>query len=152
VQIIDVRDLAAWLLALSLARRTGIFNATGPRKPLAMKHILETCREVSDSPGRLVWVSDAFLLRHGVVPFTEMPLWIPHADDRIDGRRAVAAGLACRPLRETAWATFAWDLSRPPGTALKAGMDPAREIALLRAWQADREARPGASPGTRAHR
>ncbi|MCK4412519.1 MAG: epimerase [Candidatus Eisenbacteria sp.] len=146
VQIIDVRDLAAWLLVMSTTGRTGVYNATGPEKPLTMEEVLETCREASDSVGEFVWVTDEFLLRHGVVPFTEMPLWIPHAEDRIDCRRAIRAGLAFRPLRKTAWETVAWDLSRPPGTELRAGLGADREIALLQAWRGETSPSPEQGP------
>jgi 2'-hydroxyisoflavone reductase len=49
--------------------------------------------------------------------------------------RAIAAGLAFRPLHETAADTLAWDLSRGDAP-LRAGLDAAREAALLEAWQA----------------
>ena len=135
------------MIAASQAGRTGVYNAAGPGKPPTMQQILETCQQVSDSVGEFVWVPDDFLLRHGVRPFTEMPLWLPQADDRVDSRRATRAGLALRPLPETIWATLAWDLARPPGTPLRAGLTSDREIGLLQAWGAEREGEVDAGAG-----
>jgi len=136
VQLIDVRDLSAWILQMVAQRRTGAFNAAGPDKPLTMRRVLHTCREACDSRGRFVWVADEFLRGQGVAPYTELPLWIPGEDDRVDCRKAVRAGLTFRSLRTTIWETFAWDLSRPLGMELRAGLSAEREIALLRAWRA----------------
>ncbi|MFH1143569.1 MAG: NAD-dependent epimerase/dehydratase family protein [Candidatus Eisenbacteria bacterium] len=136
VQFIDVRDLAAWMLKMIEQRRSGVFNATGPSRATAMRSFLRECGEICDGRGRLVWVSDEFLQAERIAPYTELPLWIPGEDDRVDCRRAIKAGLTFRSLRATVWDTFAWDLSRPPGTALRAGLSPDREIELLRAWQA----------------
>jgi 2'-hydroxyisoflavone reductase len=52
--------------------------------------------------------------------------------ERIDCRRAFAAGLAARPLDETVRDTLAWDRARPAGTERKAGLDREREAELLR--------------------
>jgi len=134
VQFIDVRDLSAWILRMIAQKRTGVFNATGPARPLTMKRLLQQSAEICDSLGKLVWVPDEFLQAERVEPYTQMPLWMPGVDDAVDCGRAIKAGLAFRPLRATIWDTFAWDLSRPPGTALRAGLPLDREIAILRAW------------------
>ena len=45
-------------------------------------------------------------------PWSELPLWIPDADDinmlRTPNARALAAGLRLRPLADTARDTLAW--------------------------------------------
>jgi 2'-hydroxyisoflavone reductase len=145
VQIIDVRDLAEWTVRLVEDGGTGVYNATGPERPLPMAGLLDACRAVSGSDARFVWMPDQFLLDAGIGPWMEMPLWVPEKEDSagfmaVDCSRAIAAGLAFRPLEETVRATLEWDTARPPeDPAPPAGLQPAREAEVLRAWHAARE-------------
>lgn len=138
VQFIDVRDLAAWLLRQAGAGTTGAFNLTGPTAPLTVGAWLDAAVRVLNPAAQLRWVDEAFLLAEGVAPWADLPVWLPAADanlHRVDIARALATGLVTRPLAETladtaAWAREANDPDRP-GT----GLAPAREAALLAAWQ-----------------
>lgn len=147
VQLVDVRDLGEWIVALAEQRVPGTFNATGPVPPLTMGELLETCRDVSASGARLVWVDESFLLEQGVGQWMELPLWLPERSSAVlsaDVSRAVAAGLRFRPLEETVRDTLAWAESVGVTTAPlaggrefgAAGMDPERERELLAAWRA----------------
>ncbi len=117
-QFIDVRDLAEWMIALVEREARGTFNATGPRRPIAMEDLLEACRSVAASDTGIEWIEDDFLLARKVEPWIEMPLWIPENDPEMHGLmacsidRALAAGLAFRPLAEPS----AKPRSSPPGT------------------------------------
>lgn len=51
-QLIDVRDLAAWIVACAEARQTGVFNAVGPASPLSFESLLDVCRTASQGPMR----------------------------------------------------------------------------------------------------
>ncbi len=123
VQWIDVRDLAAWCLHLCEHRISGSFNAAGPENPASFEHLLARCRAVSNSNAEPLWLDDATLLAHGVVPWTGLPLWIPQDDAEsggmmlADNRRALAHGLKLRPLDETIAATLAWDLAQQASEA-----------------------------------
>ena len=64
-QVIDVRDLAAWVLDASAAGVTGAVNAVSPT--YAMAEIVATARESADHTGELVEVSSDFLLSTGCV-------------------------------------------------------------------------------------
>jgi nucleoside-diphosphate-sugar epimerase len=142
VQLIDVRDLAAWMVDACERRETGTFNASG--QPVPLGDVLEACRGVSGSDAQLVWVDEQFLLEQSVGPWMEMPLWVPASDEaflQMSVARAVAAGLRFRPLEETVRDTLAW--ARAAGADLvtvnqygTAGLDPNREAELLRAWRA----------------
>jgi len=114
VQLVDARDLGAWLVRLAEERTGGVFNATGPAEPLALGHALERIAAAVGGGAGLVWVDGRRLLEAGVRPWTELPLWIPRGDYegmlRVDVGRALAAGLAFRPLEETARDTLAWSL------------------------------------------
>lgn len=145
-QIIDVRDLADWTVAMAERRATGAYNATGPAAPLTMGEVLETCREVTGSDARFTWVDDAFLLGQGVGPWMELPLWVPEEPDSagfsaVDCSRAIGAGLTFRPLADTVRATLAWDAARPADTPRRAGLAAEREAQVLAAWHT----RPGAA-------
>lgn len=113
VQFVDARDLAAWLVRLALDGPGGTFNATGPTEPLTFGALLERLRTVLGSDARLVRVDDRHVLDAGVEPWTELPLWLPGDEyagmQQAETDRALAAGLAFRPLEETARDTLAWD-------------------------------------------
>jgi 2'-hydroxyisoflavone reductase len=147
VQLVDVRDLGAWIVSLAERRVAGTFNATGPLPPVTMVELLETCRAVSRSDARLVWVDEGFLLEREVGQWMELPLWLAEGNSAVlsaDVSKAVAAGLRFRPLEETvrdtlAWARAAGDTTTPLASGMEiggAGMDPERERELLAAWRA----------------
>jgi 2'-hydroxyisoflavone reductase len=139
--VIDVRDLAKWLVGLVERAPAGAYNATGPATPIAMERILEACREVAASDAAFEWIDDDFLLAQGIAPWKEMPLWIPESDPdaapflSVPIQRAVATGLAFRSIEETIADTLAWDRTRPAGREWKAGLDASREAGLLDAWR-----------------
>ncbi len=137
VQIIDVRDLAEWTIRMIENRQAGIYNATGPEVPLSMRQVLETCRQVADTPAEFVWVDDDFLLAQGVTPFTDLPLWLPGfaaAMHQVSIAKALASGHTFRPLAETAADTLAWHNTQPPNAQRMNGITPQRESDLLAKW------------------
>ena len=131
MQLIDVRDLGAWLVSLAEERVGGTFNAVTP--PLAMEVLLETTRTTVNPDARLVWVAADFLLERGVGQWMELPLWVVDAEIagmlEADPSRAVAAGLTFRPLEDTIAATL-----RDARLKTDAGLRPEREAELLAAW------------------
>jgi 2'-hydroxyisoflavone reductase len=112
VQLVDARDLAAWIVDLGEARRPGTFNATAPAGRTTMREVLEAAIAATGSNARLTWVPDAALATAGLDAWTEVPLWLPEADGpgtwRIDASRAEAAGLRCGPIAETVADVWAW--------------------------------------------
>ncbi len=142
VQLIDARDLAAWIVASLQARRSGAFNATGPGRDLTMGELLDDCRDELGSDAEFAWASEEFLKEHQVEPWTEMPLFVPADEgqgwDTISSARAVAAGLTYRPLRTTVRDTWEWDRGRDQSVPMKAGITAEREATLLEALAAAR--------------
>lgn len=140
VQVIDVRDLASWTVRMVERRASGAYNAVGPVEPLTMGEVLAVCREVGGGSGPITWVTEEFLAEQGVKPWIEMPLFIPESDpdslgmDSVSIERAMHAGIAFRPLRETVSDTLEWDRGRPDGIVRRAGISPEREADVLRAW------------------
>lgn len=138
VQLIDVRDLARWILQSVEASLDGVFNATGPDKKLTMGSMLKTCAEMAEGEVSLTWVPDDFLLDAGVTPFTGLPLWLPATHNglmEVNVDKAIGAGLEFQPLIDTARATYAWDQERGSRIHRGPGIDPARELALLQVWE-----------------
>jgi 2'-hydroxyisoflavone reductase len=108
VQIVDARDLAAWLVRLALEGPGGTFDATGPR--LTLGGLLERLR----GDANLIWVDNQTVLDAGVTPWTELPLWLPDRDSwSLMQRNDLPASLTTRPLEETARDTLAWDREQP---------------------------------------
>ena len=122
-QIIDVRDLAQWLVTATEARLTGTFDAVGPAIPFH-EMIAQTGEGVAAAqvpgreaakPIRLIWADPDDLLHLDVRPWAgprSLPLWLPGEEyagmrDR-DVSSTLAAGLAPRPLAETAKDTREW--------------------------------------------
>jgi 2'-hydroxyisoflavone reductase len=144
VQIIDVRDLAEWIIRMLEAQQTGIYNATGPEKQLNMQQILETCKNISGSNAHFTWLNDAFLLEAGAVPWSQVPLWLPETDDAVglnamSLKRALATGLTFRPLAQTVQDTLAWDHLRSEGEQWQAGLTGEDETRFLQAWHRQAE-------------
>jgi 2'-hydroxyisoflavone reductase len=128
IQVIDARDVAAFALAMTAARATGVFNAVGAE--LTWGEMLGAC-VVPGSDTELVWVSDERLRAEGVDE-DALAMWIA-ADDadnagfmRISSARAVSRRLRHRPLAETAGDVRA---ALRPEDGL--GLDPALEARLV---------------------
>ena len=125
IQVIDARDLAAFVVHLLTEDISGTFNAVG--KPYLFAPFLdEVARGVGAHPA-WIWIPQADLKRLGaeqVWPvYTHRWLGL-----NIKPVRAKAAGLILRPLAETARDTLAW--AEATGAAGK-GPDAAREAELL---------------------
>jgi 2'-hydroxyisoflavone reductase len=137
-QFIDARDLAEWTLDLVERGQTGVYNATGPERPLPLGELLDACRAVTGGDAHFTWVDEVFLLAHDVAPFVEMPLWLPDEAAGLRAAsidRALAAGLSFRPLAETIRDTLEWDATLPADTPRRAGIAPERERELLEAYR-----------------
>jgi 2'-hydroxyisoflavone reductase len=136
VQYIDVRDLAAWTIAMVEAGKTGVYNATGPAAPQTLAALFATCAEAAGRQAEPVWASAAFLSEQEVAPWSELPLWVPESPEtagfsQVSIARALADGLAFRPARETAADTIAWAVTRPADYQWRAGLAPEKEAELL---------------------
>jgi 2'-hydroxyisoflavone reductase len=143
IQLIDVRDLGEFLVRLIEDHTTGVFNALGPDKTLTIGRTLEACKEVAKSEATFTWADAEFLKEQGVNPWSDMPAWVPSSGDtagfaKVSNARAVAAGLAFRPIADTAKATLEWFRTLPADrrAKLRAGLSRERETKVLAAWNA----------------
>lgn len=140
VQVIDVRDLASWIVRAAEQRVVGVYNATGPDGVLEMGGFLDVCVRAAGKgaeSAQIVWVDETFLIEQGVAPFSELPVWVPSSSPgvfTVDIRRALAHGLTLRPVDDTVADTLAWDATLPEDRELRAGLSAARERELLEAF------------------
>jgi 2'-hydroxyisoflavone reductase len=147
VQVIDVRDLAAFMLKLVADGHMGTYIATGPQQPVTLEALLGGMATALDSKATMTWADEGWLLEQQVAPWMGLPLWIPVSPEtagagRASNAKAVAHGLRFRPLAETARDTladfrktagerpadFAWGTGRAPGITR------AREKELIAQW------------------
>jgi 2'-hydroxyisoflavone reductase len=137
-QVIDVRDLATWLIDASTRRIAGIFNATGATMPLSGH--LDAARNVAGGNGPVVRADPQWLQDQGVQEWMgarSLPLWVADPDWQgfctFDSSKARDAGLRARPLEQTLADTLAWELTRDHGDARRAGLTDSDERALIEA-------------------
>ncbi len=135
-QVIDARDLAAWIVRAAESGLAGTYNAVD--RPIRRDSLLETCRAVAGGDSEIVWVDPAFLLEHEVGEWMELPLWLASPEYAgmlsVDPTPAFAAGLVTRPLAETVRDTLAWVESGEAPSEPPAGLAREKEQSVLDAW------------------
>ena len=140
IQIIDVRDLGAWLVRVVEDGTVGRFNACGPERKLPWSRVMEACHRATATRGRLFWIPAAFIAKQEEVEF---PIWAaPEGDTKgfhtWSNAKALAAGLRFRPVDETAKDTLTWYKTQDKdaqGRVKLAGPTPEAEDKLLNAWK-----------------
>jgi nucleoside-diphosphate-sugar epimerase len=144
-QVVDVRDIGAWLVDAGTRAVSGVFDVTGETMPLA-EH-LALARDAAGHTGALVVAADEWLLDHAVEPWMgerSLPMWLPGEEyagfNDVDSAAARAEGLALRPLAETLSDTLRWELERTRTGPRHAGLADDDERALIA------ELRPGDGP------
>ena len=139
VQLIDARDLAEWTIRMVENREAGIYNATGPAKPLGIGEMLDGIKQAEKSNATFTWMNEEFLTQQKVEPWSDMPVWTGKESGlaRTSIKRALSKGLTFRPLGDTARDTLAWFKSLPQDrqSKLRAGLTPERETEVLAAWK-----------------
>ncbi|MEE2568627.1 epimerase [Pseudarthrobacter sp. J64] len=135
-QVIDVRDLAAWVLDAAQRGITGPLNAVGEQ--VAFGDYLEASREISGFQGAVLAAAEDWLVERGIQYWSgpdSLPLWLPPGHDGFSSRSnaaARAAGLSLRPWQETLQDTLDDERRRGLSRERKAGLTPEREDRLVR--------------------
>ncbi len=140
VQLVDVRDLAQWIVHAARARLTGTYDGIGP--VLTRGQLLAECAAALGSSCTFTWVDRAFLEEHDVRRWAgprSLPLWLPLPDfagfATRDTTPARNAGLKLRDLSETTRDTLGW-LRASNGPV--DGLTIEEEKDVLAAWHARR--------------
>ncbi|NUL44959.1 NAD-dependent epimerase/dehydratase family protein [Cellulosimicrobium funkei] len=125
IAMIDVKDLAAWMVHCAELQTAGTFNATGPT--ISLREAIEASRHSAESQIPVRPVAGDVLADAEVSPWMgpdSLPWWIDIPAMRYtvtaDTRRARQCGLTCRPIELTLKDALAYEESRggPAGTGL----------------------------------
>ena len=144
VQYIDVRDVAEWMIRLIEERKTGTFNAVGPKRSQNMYSFVKEAGKAFDVNSSLIYVDDYKFLKeqhiNNLIPWI-MPEGNNTGSARVNNKKGIKAGLSFRNLQDTIKDTYDWWYSdaltderrnkfeQNPETVLL------REKAVLGAWK-----------------
>ena len=141
MQMIDVRDLAAFMLRLVEDGKHGAYNAAGPAAPYTAGQFYPAAVEALGAKVTLTYVDDYdFLAAHKIEE--AIPWALLRGNDygmmSIANQRAIAAGLTFRPLAETLRDTLAWWPTVPEARRAKPrfAISPETEAKALADWHA----------------
>ncbi|MFC6159365.1 Rossmann-fold NAD(P)-binding domain-containing protein [Kribbella jiaozuonensis] len=136
--VIDVRDLAGWLLDNATEGRTGTFDTRGPLVPFG--EWIELAREVGGHTGPVVLAPREWLEKQEVGQYMgpeSLAMWLTEPGyegwSSRSGAAAAAAGLTHRPRREFLEDALAWERELGLERERRAGLSPAKEKELIEA-------------------
>jgi 2'-hydroxyisoflavone reductase len=168
-QVVDARDLAAFMVHLAETRQGGTFNTLGLRG-LTMGQVLKasiaSATRAGAAPSTIRWVAWDELAANDVSMWQDLPAFIPDVPGaprgmlRRIGTRAEAAGFKARPIAETCRDIQVWwgTLPEKRRARLRAGLSAEKERQVLAAISktsppiaptAPGTSAPNATPGTR---
>lgn len=135
--LIDVRDLASWLLDCAEKGTTGTFDTVGPVVPFG--EWIDLARKVGGHTGPVVLAPQAWLEEQKVKQFMgpdSIALWLTEPGyegfSARSGAAVVEAGLKHRPREELMVDTLAWERELGLDRERKAGLSLAREQELIK--------------------
>lgn len=135
-QIIDGRDMAAWIVDMIERCAPGVFHAVAPSASFTWGELMELIVDnVGPAGTTLTWADEQWLLAEGM-DGAILPMWSGGDGGRLmsaaDPSAAYRAGLMPRSLATTIRDTLAW--TRTQQQPASAGLAPEREADLLRRW------------------
>lgn len=143
MQIIDVRDLARFMVRVGERKVFGAFNAVGPGSRLPMSEMLALSKKVTGSDAQFVYVPTDFLTTHATDLENTWPIWAPYEGKTkgfhtYSNARARNAGMTFTGVEDTIRDLLAWFDTLPPErqNAVKVGISAEDEAALLAKWNA----------------
>jgi nucleoside-diphosphate-sugar epimerase len=135
VQLVDVIDLAGWLVDAGLSGATGTVNAVGEQRRFG--DVVTACRDATGHHGDVVVADPDWLTGQGVQPWMgprSLPVWTPrdeYAGFLARSRAAAEAlGLPDPSLDRLVQGALAWERALDPARTRRAGLtdDEQREL------------------------
>jgi 2'-hydroxyisoflavone reductase len=143
IQIVDVRDLANFVVDSLEQKITGIYNMVNPPGTYSMGQLMDDCQAIAAADVDMTWVDVPFIEKHGLHTGGELPIWAPVSGDTrsdaiVNGDRSFARGMITRSERETIRDILQWWQALPEDRRnnIRAGMSAEREAEMLAAWHA----------------
>jgi hypothetical protein len=134
--VIDVRDLASWLLDCATEGRTGTFDVRGPIVPFG--DWIELVREVGGHTGPVVLAPRDWLVEQKVEQYMgpdSLAMWVVEPGfegwSSRSGEAALEAGLTHRSRREFLTDVLAYERELGLDRERRAGLSPAKERELI---------------------
>jgi 2'-hydroxyisoflavone reductase len=111
VEMVDVKDVARFLMLAIDRSLYGTFNLTG--RPISFREFLEACNATTRSDAQFIWIPQDFLHQHGLeTDFAlglfagNFPFWRPAGTEpglyQVSSEKAFRAGWQTRAFQETA--------------------------------------------------
>jgi 2'-hydroxyisoflavone reductase len=143
VELVDVKDVARFLLLAIDRSLHGTFNLTG--RPRTFAEFIDACKAVTRSEAQFVWIGREFLHQHGLetdatlgIHGGNFPFWRPAGDSpglyRISSDKAFRAGWTLRSFDETALDCLAYYRSTGAIRDWTDYLSADKEQAVLDAW------------------
>ncbi len=155
IQIIDVRDLAEFIVLAFEQKLSGAYNAISPAGMFTIGDVVQNAIEVGNAGTKAEWIDADFLEQHGVNGWQHMPAWISPTTEGYQGfglsncEKATKAGMTIRPMGDTMRATLEYYRTRGPElaaergeefaaqwrTSIRGGLPSELETQTLEAWK-----------------
>jgi 2'-hydroxyisoflavone reductase len=143
VELVDVKDVARFLLLAINHSLLGVYNLTG--RSMRFQDFLALCNTATDSDSEFVWVPQSFLRQQGLETDDALglfagnfPLWRPSGANsglfQISSEKAFRSGWQTRPFEETAFDCLSYFRSRREHLDWDDYLPAAKERQVLAAW------------------
>jgi len=144
VEIVDVKDVARFLMFAIDSSLYGTFNLTG--NPMSFREFLDHCKAGTRSDAEFIWLPQDFLHKHGLEIDSVLgtfagnfPLWRPPGAMpglfQVSSEKAFRAGWEIRPFLETAFDCLEYFRSQANTLESTEYLSLAKENEVLDAWQ-----------------
>lgn len=147
VELVDVKDVARFLVMAIDRGLFGTFNLTG--KAMTFREFLDACNSATRSDAKFVWIPQQFLHEHGLESDSVLhtfsgnfPFWRPDPSNqglyRVSSDKAYGAGWRTRAFEETTQDVLA-DYYSFHTIETTEYLPPEKEREVLAAWQRQRD-------------